>query len=53
MKYDGAVTIFSDLPARPLHAGPVIGQHTFEVLRDMLGYSEEQIAEMAAAGALS
>lgn len=51
--FDGAVTLFSDLPARPTHAGPLIGEHTFEVLRDVLGYAEDEIADMAAAGALS
>jgi crotonobetainyl-CoA:carnitine CoA-transferase CaiB-like acyl-CoA transferase len=51
--FDGAVTTFSDMPARPRHAGPLIGEHTFEVLRDVLGYAEDEIADMAAAGALS
>jgi len=51
--FDGAVTTFSDLPARPRHAGPLIGEHTFEVLRDVLGYAEDEIADMAATGALS
>jgi crotonobetainyl-CoA:carnitine CoA-transferase CaiB-like acyl-CoA transferase len=51
--FDGPVTTFSDLPARPRHAGPLIGEHTFEVLRDILGYSEEEIGDMAAEGALS
>lgn len=51
--FDGATTIFSDLPARPTHAGPLIGQHTFEVMRDVLGYDEEEISRIAATGALS
>jgi len=41
------------MPARPKHAGPLIGQHTFEVLRDILGYSDDEIADIAATGALS
>ena len=53
MLYDGPVTLFSYTPARPTHAGPTIGQHTFEVLRDILGYDPDEIAEIAAAGALS
>jgi benzylsuccinate CoA-transferase BbsF subunit len=53
MLYDGAVTQFSDNPARPTHAGPVIGQHTFEVMKDILGYAEDEIAEIAATGALT
>ncbi|MBW2270562.1 MAG: CoA transferase [Deltaproteobacteria bacterium] len=53
MCFDGAVTQFSATPMRPTHAGPTIGQHTWEVLRDRLGFSEEEIADLAAAGALS
>lgn len=53
MRYDGAVTIFSKTPARPTHAGPTIGQHSFEVMRELLGYREDEIAELAAAGALT
>lgn len=53
MRYDGAVTHFSDTPARPTWAGPTIGQHSFQVMRDILGYSEEEIAAIAAAGALT
>jgi crotonobetainyl-CoA:carnitine CoA-transferase CaiB-like acyl-CoA transferase len=53
MLYDGAVTHYSDNPARPSHAGPVIGQHTFEVMKDILGYGEDEIAEIAATGALT
>ena len=51
--FDGPVTTFSDMPTRPRHAGPLIGEHTFEVLRDVLGYSEEEIGDIAATGALS
>ncbi len=51
--FDGAVTIFSETPARPTHAGPLIGEHTFEVMRDILGYSESEISEIAATGALT
>jgi crotonobetainyl-CoA:carnitine CoA-transferase CaiB-like acyl-CoA transferase len=51
--FDGAVTIFSDTPARPTRAGPLIGEHTFEVMRDILGYGEDEISEIAATGALT
>jgi crotonobetainyl-CoA:carnitine CoA-transferase CaiB-like acyl-CoA transferase len=51
--YDGPVTNFSATPARPTRAGPAIGQDTFEVMSGILGYSEEEIAELAAAEVLS
>lgn len=51
--FDGAVTTFSRTPARPTRAGPTIGQHSFEVMRDILGYSEAEISDIAATGALS
>ena len=51
--FDGAVTRFSRTPARATHAGPALGQHTWEALRDILGFSESEIGELAAAGALS
>ncbi|MAE94055.1 MAG: hypothetical protein CL910_05290 [Deltaproteobacteria bacterium] len=53
VRFDGAVTRFSATPARPTWAGPTIGQHTFEVLQDVLGYDEARIAELAEAGALT
>ncbi|HEM45630.1 MAG TPA: hypothetical protein ENO23_01160, partial [Alphaproteobacteria bacterium] len=52
-RFDGAVTVFSATPARPTRAGPTIGQHTWETLRDVLGFDEDEIARLAAAGALS
>jgi crotonobetainyl-CoA:carnitine CoA-transferase CaiB-like acyl-CoA transferase len=51
--FDGPVTTFSKTPSRPRRAGPLIGEHTFEVMRDVLGYSDEEISEIAATGALS
>jgi crotonobetainyl-CoA:carnitine CoA-transferase CaiB-like acyl-CoA transferase len=51
--FDGATTVYSEMPARPTHAGPLIGQHTFEVMRDVLGYDEDEISRIAATGALS
>ncbi len=36
----------------PRTAAPTLGQHTFEVLTDLLGMDAEEIAEIAAAGAL-
>ncbi|MEE8165145.1 MAG: CoA transferase [Myxococcota bacterium] len=51
--FDGAVTIFSKTPAAPTRAGPLIGEHTFEIMKEILGYSEDEISEIAATGALS
>lgn len=53
MRFDGPVTTFSDTPSNPKWAGPLIGQHTFEVMQEMLGYSEDEISEIASAGALT
>lgn len=50
---DGPVSILSATPHRPTHAGPTIGQHTEHVLRDHLGYSDDEISELAASGALT
>ena len=51
--YDGPVSILSATPHRPVHAGPTIGQHTFEVLNGHLGYTDDEIADLAASGALT
>jgi crotonobetainyl-CoA:carnitine CoA-transferase CaiB-like acyl-CoA transferase len=53
MLYDGPVTQFSQTPATPTHAGPTIGQHTFEVMTEILGYDAEEVADIAAQGALT
>jgi len=50
--YDGAVTLFSATPARLRRAGPAVGQDGLLVLRDLLGYGEDEIADLAAAGVL-
>jgi formyl-CoA transferase len=42
----------SRTPGGPQWAGPTMGQHTFEVLTDLLGYDPDQIADLAAAGCL-
>ena len=49
--YDGPATLFSATPPR-LTAAPVLGEHTGEVLRDILGFSDDEIAELAAADVL-
>lgn len=39
----------SRTPAKVAHGGPTFGEHTFEVLAEVLGYDAEHIAELAAA----
>jgi crotonobetainyl-CoA:carnitine CoA-transferase CaiB-like acyl-CoA transferase len=51
--YDGPVTLFSGTPAVLRNAGPAVGQHSFEVMTGILGYDEDAVAELAAAGVLS
>ena len=50
---DGPATHFSRTPARPRSAAPTLGQHSQEILRDILGLSDAEISELALAGALS
>lgn len=52
-RFNGAVTRFSATPSAPTHAGPALGQHTFEVLTQVLGYTDDEVADIAAAGALT
>lgn len=43
---------FSETPCR-YEAPPLLGQHTRQVLQDLLGYGEARIAELAASGAIA
>jgi crotonobetainyl-CoA:carnitine CoA-transferase CaiB-like acyl-CoA transferase len=43
---------FSETPCQ-YGAPPVLGQHTRQVLQELLGYSEERMAELTASGAIS
>ena len=40
-------------PIAPWRAGPTIGEHSDHVLRDLLGFGDEEIAALAIAGAIS
>ncbi|MFN0149037.1 MAG: CaiB/BaiF CoA transferase family protein [Dehalococcoidia bacterium] len=51
--YDGLVTTFSATPGRLRNAAPCLGQDTDYVLREVLGLSDEEMVELAMAGALS
>jgi len=50
--YDGLITRFSETPAWPRSAAPCLGQDTDYVLREILGLSEDEVIELAAAEAL-
>jgi crotonobetainyl-CoA:carnitine CoA-transferase CaiB-like acyl-CoA transferase len=43
---------FSGVPDAPFTAPPLIGQHTSDVLRDLLGYSEDRVAALRQAGSI-
>ena len=43
----------SDTPGAPTAPAPMVGQHTAQVLREILDYGEARITALAAAGALS
>jgi benzylsuccinate CoA-transferase BbsF subunit/naphthyl-2-methylsuccinate CoA transferase subunit len=45
--YNRAPIIMSKTPLEMKTAAPLLGQHTREVLRDMLGYSEDEIDQLA------
>jgi crotonobetainyl-CoA:carnitine CoA-transferase CaiB-like acyl-CoA transferase len=42
----GIVPTFTGTPARIRHAGPTLGEHTDEVLRDLLGLDDDELAEL-------
>lgn len=48
--YDAPAWKLSRTPAEPRRAGPALGQHTYEVCRDILGMSNEEIAHLSAEG---
>ena len=43
----GPAVKFSDSENQPKSAPPALGQHTKEVLSDILGYSEQTINDLA------
>ena len=43
---------FSDAPTTIDHAGPAIGEHNASVYRELLGFDEDKLRELAAAGAI-
>jgi crotonobetainyl-CoA:carnitine CoA-transferase CaiB-like acyl-CoA transferase len=49
---EGSRFTLSRTPAQITTGGPTYGQHTFDVLGDILGYDADRIAELAVAGVL-
>ena len=49
---EGSHYQLSRTPSEALWGGPPIGEHTFEILSEMLGYDGDRIADLAAAQAL-
>jgi crotonobetainyl-CoA:carnitine CoA-transferase CaiB-like acyl-CoA transferase len=46
IKFPGAPFLMSGTPWEARQAAPTLGQHSQEVLRDRLGYSEPEIAQL-------
>jgi benzylsuccinate CoA-transferase BbsF subunit len=51
--YNAAPFRFSDAQSDPLSPAPLLGQHTREICRDLLGIGEQEIDRLIAAGALT
>jgi crotonobetainyl-CoA:carnitine CoA-transferase CaiB-like acyl-CoA transferase len=49
---EGSRFMLSRTPARITSGGPTYGQHTFDILGDILGYDGDRIAELAVSGVL-
>ncbi len=53
VKMVGFPIFMSDTPARLRTMAPALGQHSAEVLRDLLGYEEDEIVRLEACDAIS
>ncbi|HXQ47811.1 MAG TPA: CoA transferase, partial [Caulobacteraceae bacterium] len=47
LSYNGPAYQLSETPAELRWAAPLLGEHTVQVLRDLLGYSEAEIEALA------
>jgi crotonobetainyl-CoA:carnitine CoA-transferase CaiB-like acyl-CoA transferase len=48
--YDGVVPKLMSTPGQLRTASPIIGEHTHQILREVLGFTDDEIAESEAAG---
>jgi len=53
VRIDGPAFVLSDTPARVRGPGPLLGEHTDEVLATILGLAGDQIAALRAAGVVA
>ncbi len=51
--HDGPIVKLHGSPGSLDSASPLLGEHTFEVATEVLGYSAEEVAELTASGVLS
>ncbi len=50
---DASRFVLSRTPAQVTYGGPTLGEHTFDILTDVLGYDGDRIAELAVAELLA
>ena len=51
--YDGPVVKLSETPGELAAPAPLLGEHTFHVATEILGYSEDEVGELVASGVLT
>ena len=51
MRIDGPPFVLSETPAAVRGPGPLLGEHTDEVLREVLDYDDAKIGTLKSAGA--
>jgi CoA:oxalate CoA-transferase len=44
---------FSDTPGEIRRHAPLLGEHTAEILRELAGFSEDEVRELRESGAVS
>ena len=52
VRQTGILAKFSRTPATLPYVAPLLGQHTIEVLQEVTGYGQEQIAQLLKTGAI-